>query len=137
MLAQQKTYKGFDGYNPLLAWLDDPNVFLCGVFRPGNSSPQAHLRSLVAQCRRLLPQGMKLRLRSDSAGYNAEVVRYCDKHGIEFSITADLDAAVQARIEAIPDEKWQLVVRGEESFLLAETLHVMGRRSKHERLPSG
>ena len=22
----QKTYKGFDGYNPLLAWLDEPNV---------------------------------------------------------------------------------------------------------------
>jgi len=132
----QKTYKGFDGYNPLLAWLDEPNVFLSGVFRPGNSSPQSHLRSLVAQCRRLLPQGMKLRLRSDSAGYNAEVLRYCDTHGIEFSISADLDAAVLASIEAIPDEKWQLVVRGEESFLLAETVHVMGHKSKHERLPA-
>ena len=132
----QKTYKGFDGYNPLLAWLDEPNVFLSGVFRPGNSSPQSHLRSLVAQCRRLLPQGVKLRLRSDSAAYNAEVLRYCDKHGIEFSISADLDAAVRASIEAIPDEKWQLVVRGEESFLLAETVHVIGYRSKHERLPA-
>lgn len=132
----QKTYKGFDGYNPLLAWLDEPNVFLSGVFRPGNSSPQSHLRSLVAQCRRLLPQGMKLRLRSDSAAYNAEVLRYCDKHGVEFSISADLDAAVLASIEAIPEEKWQLVIRGEESFLLAETVHVMGHKSKHERLPA-
>jgi hypothetical protein len=132
----QKTYKGFDGYNPLLAWLDEPNLFLSGVFRPGNSSPQSHLRSLVGQCRRLLPQGTKLRLRSDSAAYNAEVLRYCDKHGIDFSITADLDAAVMASIEAISDEKWQLVVRGEESFLLAETVHVMGHRSKHDRLPA-
>jgi hypothetical protein len=132
----QKTYKGFDGYNPLLAWLDEPNVFLSGIFRPGNSSPQSHLRSLTAQCRRLLAEGTKLRLRSDSAAYNAEVLRYCDKHDIEFSITADLDAAVMASIEAIPDEKWQLVIRGEESFLLAETVHVMGHRSKHERLPA-
>lgn len=132
----QKTYKGFDGYNPLLAWLDEPDVFLSGVFRPGNSSPQSHLRSLVAQCRRLLPQGMRLRLRSDSAAYNAEVLRYCDRHGIEFSISADLDAAVRASIEAIPDEKWQLIVRGEESFLLAETVHVVGHKSKHERLPA-
>jgi hypothetical protein len=132
----QKTYKGFDGYNPLLAWLDEPNVFLSGVFRPGNSSPQSHLRSLVAQCRHLLPQGIKLRLRSDSAGYNAEVLRYCDKYGIEFSITADLDAAVMASIEAIHDDQWQLVIRGEESFLMAETVHVMGHRSKHERLPA-
>jgi hypothetical protein len=132
----QKTYKGFDGYYPLLAWLDEPNVFLSGVFRPGNSSPQSHLPSLVAQCRRLLSQGIKLRLRSDSAAYNAEVLRYCDKQGIEFSITADLDVAVMASIEAIPDEKWQLVIRGEESFLLAETVHVMGHKSKHERLPA-
>jgi len=132
----QKTYKGFDGYNPLLAWLDEPNVFLSGIFRPGNSSPQSHLRSLTAQCRRLLAEGTQLRLRSDSAAYNAEVLRYCDKHDIEFSITADLDAAVMASIEAIPDEKWRLVIRGEESFLLAETVHVIGYRSKHERLPA-
>lgn len=111
------------------------SIILDGI-RPGNSSPQSHLRSLVAQCRRLLPQGVKLRLRSDSAGYNAEVLRYCDKHSIEFSITADLDVAVMASIEAIPDEKWQLVVRGEESFLLAETVHVMGHKSKHESLPA-
>jgi hypothetical protein len=132
----QKTYEGYDGYNPLLAWLDEPNVFLSGVFRPGNSSPQSHLRSLVGQCRRLLPGGIKLRLRSDSAGYRAVVLAYCEKYDIEFSITADLDAAVQASIDAIPDEKWQLVVRGEETFLLAETVHVMGSRSVDERLPA-
>ncbi|MEK9145512.1 MAG: IS1380 family transposase [Elusimicrobiota bacterium] len=122
----QKTYKGFDGYNPLLAWLDEPNVFLSGVFRPGNSSPQSHLRSLLGQCRRLLAQGTKLRVRSDSAGYNLSVMSYCLKHDIEFSITADLDAAVRESIEAIPEGKWQLVVRGEETFLLAETIHVPG-----------
>lgn len=122
----QKTYKGFDGYNPLLAWLDEPDVFLSGVFRPGNSSPQSHLRSLLGQCRRLLPQGTKLRVRSDSAGYNLSVMSYCLKHDIEFSIGADMDAAVRESIEAIPEGKWQLVVRGEETFLLAETIHVPG-----------
>lgn len=132
----RKTYKGFDGYNPLLAWLDEPNVFLSGVFRPGNSSPQSHLRSLLAQCRRLLPQGVKLCLRSDSAAYKAEVLQYCDKYGVEFSITADLDESVRASIGAIPDEKWRLVVRGDETFLLAETIHVMGRKTIHERLPA-
>ena len=122
----QKTYKGFEGYNPLLAWLDEPNVFLSGVFRPGNSSPQSHLKSLLAQCRRLLPQGVKLRLRSDSAAYKLEVMSYCLKHAVEFSITADLDAAVREAIDEIPEGKWQLVVRGGETFLLAETIHVPG-----------
>jgi len=132
----QKTYKGFAGYNPLLAWLDEPNVFLSGIFRPGNSSPQSHLRSLLAQCRRLLPQGVKLRLRSDSAAYKHDVMKYCMRNDIEFSISADMDVAVNASIEAIADDKWQLVVRGNETFLLAETIHVMGSGLSHQRLPA-
>lgn len=132
----QKTYEGFEGYNPLLAWLAEPNLFLSGVFRPGNSSPQSHLRSMLAQCRRLLPQGTKLRARSDSAGYRIDVMQYCLKHGIEFSITADLDAAVREAIDEIPDEKWQLIVRGNETFLLAETIHVPGGSSGMDPLPA-
>jgi len=132
----QETYKGFDGYNPLLAWLDEPNVFLSGVFRPGNSSPQSHLRSLLGQCRRLLPEGMKLRLRSDSAAYRLDVMGFCLKHDLEFSITADLDAAVRESIDEIPEKKWQLVVRGEETFLLAETIHVPGGATSAQRLPA-
>lgn len=132
----QKTYKGFDGYNPLLAWLDEPNVFLSGVFRPGNSSPQSHLKSLLGQCRRMLPNGVKLRFRSDSAAYRLDVMAYSLKHGIEFSISADLDAAVREAIDEIPDNKWQLVVRGEETFLLAETIHVPGGSTSRLPLPA-
>ena len=132
----KKTYEGFDGYNPVLAWLDEPNVFLSGVFRPGNSSPQSHLRSLLGQCRKLLAQGTKLRLRSDSAGYRLDVMSYCLKHGVEFSITADLDAAVREAIDEIPEGKWQLVVRGEETFLLAETIHVPGGSTSRLPLPA-
>jgi hypothetical protein len=132
----QKTYKGFDGYNPLLAWLDEPNVFLSGVFRPGNSSPQSHLKSLLGQCRRMLPEGVKLRFRSDSAAYRLDVMAYSLKHGIEFSISADLDAAVREAIDEIPEKKWQLVVRGEETFLLAETIHVPGGSTSRLPLPA-
>lgn len=132
----KKTYAGFDGYNPVLAWLDEPNVFLSGVFRPGNSSPQSHLRSLLGQCRKLLPQGVKLRVRSDSAAYRLDVMSYCLKHGAEFSITADLDVAVREAIDDIPEGKWQLVVRGEETFLLAETIHVPGGSTSHLPLPA-
>ena len=132
----RKTYEGFDGYNPLLAWLDEPNVFLSGVFRSGNSSPQSHLRSLVGQCRKLLPEGTKLRVRADSAAYRVDLMTYCLKHGMEFTITADLDVAVREAIDEIPEKKWQLVVRGEETFLLAETIHVPGGCESRQRLPA-
>jgi len=132
----RKTYKGFDGYNPLLAWLDEPNVFLAGVFRPGNSSPQSHLRSLLAQCHRMLPRGTKLRVRSDSAGYQLDLMAYCLKQDYEFSITADLDAAVQESIDTIADDKWQLVLRGQDLFLLGETVHVPGGSTSRLPLPA-
>lgn len=132
----EKTYEGFDGYNPLLAWLDEPSLFLSGIFRPGNSSPQSHLRSLLGQCRRMLPQGTRLRVRSDSAGYRLDVMEYCLKHDMEFSITADLDCAVRETIGEIPDGKWQLVVRGTETFLLAETIHAPGGANSRQPLPA-
>ena len=50
----------------------------------------------------------------------------CLKHGMEFSITADLDCAVRETIGEIPDGKWRSVVRGKETFLPAETLHAPG-----------
>jgi len=122
----KKTYKGFDGYNPLLAWLAEPNVFLGGVFRDGNASPQSHLKSLVKYCRVHLPQGTPLRLRSDSAGYRLDLIDYCHHTGMGFTITADIDAAVREAIAAIPKKAWRLIIRGEDQFLLAETIHVPG-----------
>lgn len=131
-----KTYQGFPGYNPLLAWLAEPNVFLAGLFRPGNASPQSHILSLLRSCARWLPQGIELRLRTDSAAYQIKIFQYCVDHGIEFTIGADLDCSVREVIENIPDNKWQLVVRGEDTFLLAETVHAPGQVKQRQKLPA-
>jgi len=134
--AAQKTYKGFVGYNPMLAWLAEPNVFLGGVFREGNASPQCHILSLLRYCRRCLSKAARLRLRSDSAGYRLDVMVYCQRHGIEFAIGADLDCAVREAIDKIPEKRWRLVVRGNDTFLLAETIHAPGGSESRQRLPA-
>lgn len=130
-----RTYEGFEGYNPMLAWLAEANLFLAGVFRPGNASPQSHILSLLKHCVRELPHDTVLRFRSDSAGYRLDVMEYCVERKIEFAIGADLDVSVREVIEKIPDGKWQLVVRGEDVFLLAETVHAPGSGSS-QPLPS-
>jgi len=124
--SAQMSYKNFPGYNPVLAWLAEPDVFLAGVFRDGNASPQCNLTSLLRYCDRALPKGVDLRVRSDSAAYRLDFIDYCHRRGKHFTITADLDAAVREAIESIPEKAWQLVVRGKETFLLAETIHVPG-----------
>jgi hypothetical protein len=119
----QTTYKGFPGYDPLLAWIPELNCFLSGIFREGNASPQSHNLSLLKKCLRLLPKGLQLRFRSDSAAYQEKVVQECVDHGIAFAICADLDVSVVAAIARIPEKAWKIVHRGEDTFALAETVH--------------
>jgi hypothetical protein len=130
------TYKDFNGYNPVVAWLAEPGVFLGGVFRYGNASPQSHLVSLLRYCHRRVPANVKLRVRADSAAYRLDMIAYCQRHGMNFSISADLDCSVREVIEDIPEKAWQLVVRGNDTFLLAETVHAPGHRSRDEKLHS-
>ena len=125
-----KSYAGYTAYNPLLVWVAEANVWLTGVFRPGNASPQSHLVSLLKRCERLLPQGLRLRIRSDSAGYQIKFVKQCHEKGHWFTITADQDAAVQASIASIPQSAWRLVKKNNDVFLLAETVHALGNHEK-------
>lgn len=134
--AAQMSYKNFPGYNPVLAWLAEPDVFLGGVFRDGNASPQCNLTSLLRYCDRALPKGIDLRVRADSAAYRLDFIDYCHRRGKRFTITADLDAAVNEAIENIPEKAWQLVVNGKETFLLAETIHVPGACDNRYELPA-
>lgn len=125
-----KSYAGYTAYNPLLVWIAEANVWLTGVFRPGNASPQSHLVALLKRCQRLLPKGIRLRVRSDSAGYQIKLVKHCHEFGHLFTITADQDAAVQASIAAIPRSAWRLVKTKKDVFLLAETVHAIGNHEK-------
>jgi hypothetical protein len=121
-----KTFKGFPGYNPLLAWIAEANVWISGVFREGNSSPQSHLLPLLKHCERLLPAGTKLRFRSDSAGYQIKLMKHFHTRGHLFTITADQDAAVRATIAAIPEKAWKIIETKKEVYALAETVHAPG-----------
>lgn len=126
----KKTYAGFTGYNPLLAWIAEADVFIAGLFRDGNSSPQSHILRLLKYCREQIPAGNALRFRSDSAGYQLKIMDYCQKSGIDFTISADLDVSVREVISNIPRNDWRLVVYGHDTFLMAETVHAPGSGSK-------
>ena len=132
----KRAYTGVDGYNPMLAWVDELDMFVGGVFREGSASPQSHLLSLLRYCHRRLPAGVRFRLRSDSAAYRMDLLGYCSRRSIEFAIRADMDAGVRAAVEAIPQKDWRLVVKGNDTYLLAETIYAPGHHHKHERLPA-
>lgn len=119
-------YEGLRGYNPVAVTCAELKMPVAGLFRPGNVSPIAHLSGLLKRAIAALP-GIKIRVRSDSAGYQAKVVRVLRAAGADFTITARKDEAVLTTIGEIPKKAWkrhESATRGDRRTEIAETLHV-------------
>lgn len=118
-------YEGLWGYNPVAVTCAELKMPMAGLFRPGAASPMANLAGLLKRVTKALP-GMALRVRSDSAGYQAGVVRVCQESGSEFTITVRKDPAVMETIRDIPKKEWKKYEGGaweNRNTEIAETLH--------------
>ncbi len=125
-------YDGLEGYCPVMVSCAELKMPLAGAFRAGNASPMANLASLL---RRVLRQfsGLRMRARSDSAGYQAKVVRELDRAGVDFTITARKDDAVLEAIRSIPEKAWKKYnspVYPHKGSEIAETVHAFGEADK-------
>lgn len=111
-------YEGFKAYQPLNCWWAEQGTMLYSEFRDGNV-PAGHeqLRVLRDALSYLPPGVTKVSLRSDTAGYQAELLLYCGEGKdprfgvIEFAIAADVTAAFRAAVRATAAEAWQKLVR--------------------------
>jgi hypothetical protein len=125
------TYKGFKGYMPIVGHLAENGVVVGDEFREGNVAPATRNLTFIKYCVRQMPKGVRITaLRSDSAAYQAEIINYCEGHGMQFAIGADLDKAVLMAIEAIPKDDWQPYTNGS----IAETIHCMEKTEEAFRL---
>jgi len=118
-------YEGLWGYNPVAVTCAELKMPMAGLFRPGNASPMANLAGLLKRVLKALP-GMSIRVRSDSAGYQAGVVRVLHEHGARFTITARHDDGVMETIQAIPKKGWRKYEGGaweNRGTEIAETVH--------------
>lgn len=100
------TYKEMRGYQPLLAACVEIGLFVNSRFQHGNVSTQGDLVSFVEECRTLMPSRIKT-VRSDSAGYNHQLVDHCFENHLYFSITADHDESVMKNIKRIGKNGWE------------------------------
>jgi hypothetical protein len=103
----EKTYKGFRGYMPLLGFIPELGINCFQKFQTGNTSPQTGLLEATKDSLHLIPKGKQLsHLRSDSAGYQSELINFCEENNIIFTITADFDSSVRETIAHIPETDW-------------------------------
>jgi hypothetical protein len=121
----EMNYEGLWGYNPVAVTCAELKMPMAGLFRKGNASPMANLAGLLRRVVEALP-GIAIRFRSDSAGYQAEVMRVCREAGVAFTITARHDDGVMESIRAIPAKAWGKYETGawpNRKCEIAETVH--------------
>ena len=132
----QYTYKEMRGYQPLLAACVEIGLFVDTRFQHGNINTQGDLVSFIEECRELMPSRIKT-VRSDSAGYNHQVVNYCFENHLYFTITADHDTSVMERISRIGTNRWEKGKNEDGSdadYDVAETIHTMNKSNNAFRL---
>jgi hypothetical protein len=85
------SYKGYKAYQPINTYWAEHGLILHTEFRDGNVPAGHEQLRVLMNALSFLPEGVRtVRLRSDTAGYQHELLRYCEKHPrfgrIEFTI---------------------------------------------------
>ncbi len=117
-------YKKFKAYQPLNTWWAEQGVFVHSEFRDGNV-PAGHEQLRVLQAAlAALPSGVeKVCLRSDTAGYQQDLLLYCgqgkdERFGvIDFAVGADVTREFRRAVLGVPETDWQPLLRRTESGL--------------------
>jgi len=112
------SYKGFKAYQPFNVWWAEHELFVHTEFRAGNVHPGYEQKRMLEEALSLLPKGVsQVRLRSDTAGYQHELLRYCEcaeneRFGrIEFTIGCPVDKSFKKSIASTPESAWQPLYR--------------------------
>jgi hypothetical protein len=104
------SYKGFSAYQPLNIWWDEQRVLLHTEFRDGNVPAGYDLKPALVKAISCLPKSEKratLLLRSDTAAYNIDLLKYCEDEEIQFAIGCPIKNSLRAEILSLPSCAWQ------------------------------
>ena len=113
------SYKGFKSYQPLNTWWAEQQMVLHTEFRDGNVPAGYEQLRVLKESLSLLPEGVEqVRLRSDTAGYQHSLLRYCEQGEdrrfgrIEFAVGADVTPEFKkAVLTEVGEKDWKPIYR--------------------------
>jgi hypothetical protein len=111
-------YKGFKSYQPLNTWWAEHKIILHTQFRDGNVPAGFKQLEVFKKALHCLPEGVKkVQLRSDTAGYQHDLLKYCEKGAnkrfgrIEFAIGCNVSRSFKEAVEQTPDSQWHPIYK--------------------------
>jgi len=106
-------YKHFRAYQPFNIWWAEQGMMLHSEFRDGNVPAGYQQTRVLKEALSYLPDGVaKVRIRSDTAGYEHELMRYCEMKAnerfgrIEFAISCAVSREFKRAVEDVDEEDW-------------------------------
>jgi len=110
------SYKGYKAYQPFNVWWAEAGLVLHTEFRDGNVPAGFDQLRVFTEALDMLPEGVKkVYLRSDTAGYQHDLLKYCEKGEnkrfgrIEFAIGADVTREFKKAVAEA--EEWKPVMK--------------------------
>lgn len=102
-------YEGHKAFQPIEVSWAETMLVLADEFRPGNVPASKDIARLVDEAYEMLPPGpWRVKVRSDSAGYQQECLEHWEGRGWQFAVSADMSRQLKQEIESLPAEAWQL-----------------------------
>ena len=114
----QDCYKGGKGYQPLTGYWVEQDIVLPSEFRNGNVWAGTEKLRVLKESLAPLPAGVsKVRVRSDSAGYQHDLMAFCadpnkERFGvIEFAIGVKVSEAFKTAVREVEESEWHRLYR--------------------------
>jgi len=121
-------YKNYKAYQPLNTYWAEQGLLLHSEFRDGNVPAGFEQLRVFIEALELLPKGVqKVFLRSDSAGYQEDLLKYCaegtnERFGIiEFAVATRVTQAFKQAVAHLDEAAWQPIYKLEPDGLKIKT----------------
>jgi len=102
-------YEGYRALQPMEVEWAETGLVLADELREGNVPPGRGIKEIVDEAYNMLPEGpWQVKVRSDSAGYQQDVLDHWHGRGWQFAVSADMSQGLRQEIEALPQEAWKI-----------------------------
>jgi len=111
-------YKGYQSYQPFNVWWAETGMIVHTEFRDGNVPAGFDQLRILKESLAALPAGVDtVQVRSDTAGYQHDLLKYCDSgHNerfgrIRFAVGCDVTPEFKRAVSEVDEQDWQPLKR--------------------------